>query len=177
MAATRPLIEETSGQVPEEGELNIGLTDASGALDDVEIVDGMDAMDGMDGGDVADEADGASDANRAERQPTAVGSDALSAEEEEALFGKGAGVAGGADGSEDAFQSYLHDIRGLSLLSHDEEVILAKRAQSGDMRARRPADGLTNPPGGVRAEVGAAPPVKLLGGAHQAEVAFLNQIN
>ena len=57
MAATRPLIEETSGQVPEEGELNIGLTDASGALDDVEIVDGMDAMDGMDGGDVADEAD------------------------------------------------------------------------------------------------------------------------
>jgi RNA polymerase primary sigma factor len=43
----------------------------------------------------------------------------------------------GADGSEDAFQSYLHDIRGLSLISHEEELMLAKRAASGDTRARR----------------------------------------
>ncbi|HEX8727260.1 MAG TPA: hypothetical protein VF739_01475, partial [Ktedonobacterales bacterium] len=67
MAATRPLIEETSGQVPEEGELNAGLTHASGALgdiiaidrstdrstdraDDVEIGDDVVAMDGMDDG-------------------------------------------------------------------------------------------------------------------------------
>ncbi len=61
----------------------------------------------------------------------------LTAEEEDALFGKGAGFYGGADGAEDAFQSYLHDIRGLSLLSHDEERILAQRAQGGDPRARR----------------------------------------
>jgi RNA polymerase primary sigma factor len=61
----------------------------------------------------------------------------LTAEEEDALFGKGAGFYGGADGAEDAFQSYLHDIRGLSLLSHDEETILARRAQGGDPRARR----------------------------------------
>jgi RNA polymerase primary sigma factor len=40
-------------------------------------------------------------------------------------------------GSEDAFQSYLHDIRGLGLLTHSEEVELAQRAASGDDRARR----------------------------------------
>ncbi len=57
--------------------------------------------------------------------------------EVEALFGSGAGSYGGADGSEDAFQSYLHDIRGLSLLSHTEELKLAKRAAAGDLRARR----------------------------------------
>src|SRR5581483_5295795 len=33
-----------------------------------------------------------------------------------------------ATGSEDAFQSYLHDIRSLGLLTHDEEVDLAQRA-------------------------------------------------
>ena len=37
--------------------------------------------------------------------------------------------------AEDAFQSYLHDIRGLSLLSHEEEIILAKRSQAA-MAAR-----------------------------------------
>src|SRR5215813_2167082 len=61
----------------------------------------------------------------------------LTAEEEDALYGKGAGHYGGADGTEDAFQSYLHDIRGLSLLSHEEEIILAKRSQAGDARARK----------------------------------------
>src|SRR5579859_7847366 len=43
----------------------------------------------------------------------------------------------GADGSEDAFQGYLHDIRGLSLISHEEELLLARRAAVGDTRARR----------------------------------------
>jgi RNA polymerase primary sigma factor len=43
----------------------------------------------------------------------------------------------GADGSEDAFQSYLHDIRGLSLISHEEELMLARLAAAGDTRARR----------------------------------------
>ncbi|HEY8324303.1 MAG: RNA polymerase sigma factor RpoD/SigA [Ktedonobacterales bacterium] len=131
MAATRPLIEETSGQVPDDGELNIRLTDTSDALDDdltmdqaAEADDVVDAVHAVAGDD-------------AEREPTEAELEALSAEEEDALFGKGAGFYGGADGSEDAFQSYLHDIRGLSLLSHDEEVILAKRAQSGDVRARR----------------------------------------
>ena len=125
MAATRPLIEETSGQIPDRGELNTRLTDTSDALDDDITTDQAD--------DVEVAVDDAGD----DQEPTDAELEALSAEEEDALFGKGAGFYGGADGSEDAFQSYLHDIRGLSLLSHDEEVILAKRAQSGDMRARR----------------------------------------
>ena len=70
-------------------------------------------------------------------EPTDAELAELSAAEEDALYGKGAGHYGGADGSEDAFQSYLHDIRGLSLLSHEEEIILAKRSQAGDSRARR----------------------------------------
>jgi RNA polymerase primary sigma factor len=40
-------------------------------------------------------------------------------------------------GSEDAFQSYLRDIRGLGLISHAEEIELAQRAASGDALARR----------------------------------------
>jgi RNA polymerase primary sigma factor len=40
-------------------------------------------------------------------------------------------------GSEDAFQSYLRDIRGLGLLSHAEEVDLAQRAAAGDALAHR----------------------------------------
>ncbi len=72
-----------------------------------------------------------------ETEPTDEELAELSAEEEDALYGKGAGFYGGADGTEDAFQSYLHDIRGLSLLSHEEEIILAKRSQGGDSRARR----------------------------------------
>jgi RNA polymerase primary sigma factor len=72
-----------------------------------------------------------------DEEPTDAELAELSAAEEDALFGKGAGQYGGADGSEDAFQSYLHDIRGLSLLSHDEELTLAKRSQAGDGRARR----------------------------------------
>ena len=42
-----------------------------------------------------------------------------------------------ANGAEDAFQSYLHDIRGLGLLTHAEEIDLAKRAAIGDEWARR----------------------------------------
>src|SRR5258708_3814822 len=40
-------------------------------------------------------------------------------------------------GSEDAFQSYLRDIRGLGLLTHAEEVELAQRATAGDELAGR----------------------------------------
>ena len=40
-------------------------------------------------------------------------------------------------GSEDAFQSYLRDIRGLGLLTHVEEIDLAQRAAAGDEWARR----------------------------------------
>jgi len=40
-------------------------------------------------------------------------------------------------GSEDAFQSYLHDIRGLGLLTHAEEVELAQKAAAGSDWARR----------------------------------------
>ncbi|HYA99283.1 MAG TPA: sigma-70 family RNA polymerase sigma factor [Ktedonobacteraceae bacterium] len=42
-----------------------------------------------------------------------------------------------AAGSEDAFQSYLRDIRGLGLLTHAEEVDLAQKAAAGDELARR----------------------------------------
>ena len=42
-----------------------------------------------------------------------------------------------ATGAEDAFQSYLRDIRGLGLLTHAEEIDLAQRAALGDERARR----------------------------------------
>ncbi len=42
-----------------------------------------------------------------------------------------------APSSEDAFQSYLRDIRGLGLLTHSEEVDLAQRAAAGDELARR----------------------------------------
>ena len=40
-------------------------------------------------------------------------------------------------GTEDAFQSYLRDIRSLGLLTHKEEIDLAQRAAAGDDRARR----------------------------------------
>lgn len=40
-------------------------------------------------------------------------------------------------GNEDAFQSYLRDIRGLGLLTHAEEIDLAQRAAVGDEIARR----------------------------------------
>src|SRR2546429_5691645 len=42
-----------------------------------------------------------------------------------------------ATGAEDAFQSYLRDIRGLGLLTHAEEIDLARKAAAGDERARR----------------------------------------
>jgi RNA polymerase primary sigma factor len=71
------------------------------------------------------------------QEPTDAELAALSAAEEDALFGMGAGFAGGATGSEDTLQSYLHDISGLARLSHDEELTLARRAAAGDARARR----------------------------------------
>jgi len=46
-------------------------------------------------------------------------------------------VARQTQGSEDAFQSYLHDIRGLGLLTHTEEVELAQQAAGGSEWARR----------------------------------------
>jgi RNA polymerase primary sigma factor len=42
-----------------------------------------------------------------------------------------------ATGAEDAFQSYLHDIRGLGLLTHEQEIELARSAAAGDECARR----------------------------------------
>ncbi len=48
-----------------------------------------------------------------------------------------ASTARTATGAEDAFQSYLRDIRGLGLLTHTEEVDLAQRAAAGDELARR----------------------------------------
>ncbi|HLG78624.1 MAG TPA: sigma-70 family RNA polymerase sigma factor [Ktedonobacteraceae bacterium] len=42
-----------------------------------------------------------------------------------------------ASGAEDAFQSYLRDIRGLGLLTHEEEVDLARRSAAGDEQAQQ----------------------------------------
>jgi RNA polymerase primary sigma factor len=42
-----------------------------------------------------------------------------------------------ATGSEDAYQSYLRDIRGLGLLTYAEEIELARRITAGDELARR----------------------------------------
>jgi len=42
-----------------------------------------------------------------------------------------------ARGSEDAFQSYLRDIRGIGRLTHAEELDLARQAAAGDPLARR----------------------------------------
>jgi len=42
-----------------------------------------------------------------------------------------------ATSSEDAFQSYLHDIREFGLLTHEEEIELARRSAAGDVFARR----------------------------------------
>ncbi|GAC1390153.1 MAG: RNA polymerase sigma factor RpoD [Ktedonobacteraceae bacterium] len=42
-----------------------------------------------------------------------------------------------AAGNEDAFQSYLRDIRGLGLLTHAEEIDLAQRAAAGDELSKR----------------------------------------
>src|SRR5579884_3564251 len=42
---------------------------------------------------------------------------------------------------------------------------------------RSRADSLTNPPGGIRSEMTTALVIKLLGGTHESQVAFLDQIN
>jgi RNA polymerase primary sigma factor len=72
-----------------------------------------------------------------EPEPTDAALAVLSSAEEEALLGKGAGRSGSADVSEDAFQGYLRDIRGLGRLTHADELALAQRSAAGDLRARR----------------------------------------
>ncbi len=42
-----------------------------------------------------------------------------------------------ATGTGDAFYSYLQDIRGLDLLTHEEEIEIARRAAAGDELAQR----------------------------------------
>ncbi len=49
----------------------------------------------------------------------------------------GASTIRQAAANEDAFQSYLRDIRGLGLLTHAQEIDLAQRAAAGDELARR----------------------------------------
>ncbi len=141
MAATRTLLDSLSplmiSAMRSEGALDIHnateadeLVGAPETSEDLEeTADSSYPLDSAEPDDVDDNAE--------EDDDGALSLDELTAEEEDALYGKGAGSYGGADGAEDAFQSYLHDIRGLSLLSHDEETILARRAQAGDPRARR----------------------------------------
>ncbi len=78
-----------------------------------------------------------SDDPEPEPEPTDAELAVLSSAEEEALLGKGAGRSGGANGNEDAYQSYLRDIRGLGRLTHTDELALAQRSAAGDLRARR----------------------------------------
>src|SRR5215831_4864024 len=42
-----------------------------------------------------------------------------------------------ASGTRDAFYCYLQDIRGLDLLTHEEEIDIARRAATGDELAQR----------------------------------------
>jgi RNA polymerase primary sigma factor len=76
-----------------------------------------------------------------EPEATEPGLAALSAAEEEALLGRGAGREGDTDesanGSEDLFQRYLRDIRGLERVTHADELALAQRSAAGDLHARR----------------------------------------
>jgi RNA polymerase primary sigma factor len=72
-----------------------------------------------------------------ESEPTDAELAAHSTLEVDALFGQGRGQHGGASGHDDAFQSYLQDIRGLAQLSREDELALAKRSEAGDLRARR----------------------------------------
>ncbi len=123
MAATRPEILDTADRL---------LRQAFEALDV-----SLSAPDSVLPSEAGSVSASISNASLDDIEPTDAELAELSAEEEDALYGKGAGHYGGADGSEDAFQSYLHDIRGLSLLSHEEEIILAKRSQGGDGRARK----------------------------------------
>jgi RNA polymerase primary sigma factor len=124
MAATRPEMLETADRLLRQA-FESAEPEVSEIVEIVEIDTGAAML--ASGTDVATDEQEPTDAELAE----------LSAEEEDALYGSGAGHYGGADGTEDAFQSYLHDIRGLSLLSHEEELILAKRSAIGDVRARR----------------------------------------
>jgi RNA polymerase primary sigma factor len=72
-----------------------------------------------------------------ESEPTDAELAELSTLEEDALFGTGRGQQGGAGGHDDAFQSYLKDIHGLTRLSREDELALAKRSVAGDRRAQQ----------------------------------------
>jgi RNA polymerase primary sigma factor len=67
--------------------------------------------------------------------------DSLLVDDEDVLEGHtarpGSSTPRMVSGAEDAFQSYLRDIRGLGLLTHEEEKELARRAAAGDAEARR----------------------------------------
>ncbi len=133
MAATRPLLDSVRLTAISD----IPMADALDRLDALEVTEAGEMVEASEMLDMLEASPDAALESAAENDEIAPGLEELTAEEEDALFGKGAGFHGGADGAEDAFQSYLHDIRGLSLLSHDEETILARRAQAGDPRARR----------------------------------------
>jgi hypothetical protein len=66
------------------------------------------------------------------------GLDAITETESDVLIGRSAEYYGGADGKEDTLHSYLHDIRGLSLLTLIEELTLAKLAATSDLRTPLP---------------------------------------
>src|SRR2546429_96195 len=51
-----------------------------------------------------------------------------------------------------------------------------RNADSAGLVSNRASDGLTNPPGGVSGEFISAAPIELVGSLHQAEIAFLNEI-
>src|SRR5262245_61571475 len=89
------------------------LRQAFDGEDTADTVAGADRASHMDTAD-SDEDEGSAEegitivVSTDDREPTDAELEELSAEEEDALYGKGAGYYGGADGAEDAFQSYLH---------------------------------------------------------------------
>jgi RNA polymerase primary sigma factor len=69
--------------------------------------------------------------------PQEDGSEVDAQEEPPARVHSRSSVFQPAPGSGDAFYSYLQDIRCLDLLTHEEEIAIARRAAAGDELARR----------------------------------------
>jgi RNA polymerase primary sigma factor len=74
---------------------------------------------------------------RPERQVSDIELAALGTTEGDAHSNKRVGWSEGATGSEDAYKSYLHDILGLTMLSREEELSIARRSAAGDLHARQ----------------------------------------
>jgi hypothetical protein len=66
--------------------------------------------------------------------------------------------------------------RGLAQRSTQAGRTIARQANEAGLLIKRPADGLTNPEGGIGGELEASTPVELVDRVLETEVAFLNQV-